>query len=98
MIIWTPRGTHRLWECERYIALQCMDRLTVLNWHNRVLETVEHLNNFTESGSIVRELQREDIRQILVGDYRVIYRVKRRKVEILTIRHTTFLIRSMRSL
>lgn len=98
MIIWTKRGDKRLWECERYIALQCLDRLTVLNWHNRVLEAVEYLTDFPESGSIVRELHRDDIRQVLVGDYRVIYRVKRRNVEILTVRHTAFLIQSLRSL
>ena len=98
MTIWTKRGAKRLWECERYIALQCLDRLTVLNWHNRVLETVEHLDDFPESGSIVREIGRNDIRQVLVGDYRIIYRVKRRNVEVLTIRHTAFLVKSMRSL
>ena len=98
MIIWTKRGEKRLWECERYIALQCLDRPTVLNWHDRLLESVEHLRNFPESGSIVRELHRDDIRQVFVGDYRVIYRVKRRNVEILTIRHTSFLIKSLQSL
>ena len=98
MIIWTKRGEKRLWECEHYIALQCLDRLTVLNWHDRLLESIEHLGDFPESGSAVRELHHDDIRQVLVGDYRVIYRVKRRNVEILTIRHTSFLIKSLHSL
>ena len=98
MTIWTKRGTKRLWECERYIALQCLDRLTVLNWHNRVLETVEHLDDFPESGSIVREFGRNDIRQALVGDYRIIYRIRRHAPEILTVRHTRRLITTLQAL
>ena len=37
-------------------------------------------------------------RQVLVGDYRVIYRVRRRTPEIISVRHGHFLIRSIHSL
>lgn len=82
----------------RYIAEQSQDWATVVNWRNRIYNSVEHLEDFPESGSIVRELDRNDIRQVIVGDYRVIYRVKRRKPEIISVRHGHFLIQSIQSL
>ena len=98
MIKWSPRAKSRLLGCMRYIAEENRDWPTVINWRNRVYAAVEHLTGFPESGSIVRELNRTDIRQVIVGDYRVIYRVKRRAPEVLSVRHCRFLIQSIRSL
>ena len=55
-------------------------------------------NSTKTIGSVVREFGRADIRQVLLGDYRIIYRVKRNIPEIISIRHGHFLIRSTRSL
>ena len=98
MITWSPRGKLRLRQCAKYILQKSQDWSTTFNWRNKIDEAVSTLEDFPESGSIVRELRRDDIRQVLVGDYRVIYRVKRRNVEILTVRHTAFLIKSLCSL
>lgn len=98
MIRWSPRGKQRLLGCMRYIAEQSQDWPTVINWRDMVYAAVEHLEDFPESGSTVRELNRDDIRQVLVGDYRVIYRVRRRTPEIISVRHGHFLIRSIHSL
>ena len=98
MIKWSKRGIRRRVQCVRYIANESQDWFTAWRWEDDVFATTAQLNDFPESGSIVHELRRDDIRQVLVGDYRVIYRVKRRNVEILTIRHTAFLIQSLRSL
>ena len=98
MIKWSKRGIRRRVQCVRYIANESQDWFTAWRWEDDVFATTAQLNDFPESGSIVRELNRNDIRQVLVGDYRVIYRVKRRNVEILTVRHTAFLIQSLHSL
>ena len=98
MIKWSKRGILRRTQCVRYIANESQDWFTAWRWEDEIFAAVSALADFPESGSIVREFGRNDIRQILVGDYRVIYRVKRRNVEILTIRHTAFLIRTMHSL
>ena len=98
MIRWSPRAKARLLGCMRYIAEKSQDWPTVINWRDRVYAAVEHLAEFPESGSIVRELNRADIRQVIVGDYRVIYRVKRRAPEVLSVRHCRFQIQSIRSL
>ena len=98
MIKWSKRGIRRRVQCVRYIANESQDWFTAWRWEDDVFATIAQLNDFPESGSIVRELRRDDIRQVLFGDYRVIYRVKRRNVEILTVRHTAFLIQSLHSL
>ena len=98
MIKWSPRAKARLLGCMRYIAEESQDWPTVINWRNRVYAAVESLNEFPESGSIVRELNRADIRQVIVGDYRVIYRVKRKTPEVISVRHCRFLISSIDSL
>lgn len=98
MIKWSKRGILRRTQCVRYIANESQDWFTAWRWEDEIFAAVARLNDFPESGHEVRELHRADIQQILVGDYRVIYRVKRRNVEILTIRHTAFLIRTMHSL
>ena len=43
---------------------------------------------FPCSGQIVPELGREEIRELLKGDYRIIYRVAEHRVEILTVYHS----------
>jgi plasmid stabilization system protein ParE len=52
-----------------------------------VLSAVEQLTDFPHSGRIVPELAQADIRELLFGSYRIIYRVKNEIVEILTIFH-----------
>lgn len=98
MTNWSPRGKRRLLGCMRYIAEQSRDWPTVIGWRDRVYEAVERLEDFPESGTVVRELGRDDIRQVIVGDYRVIYRIKRRTPEIVSVRHCRFMISSIHSL
>ena len=38
-------------------------------------------------GRVVPELSREEIRELIYGDYRVVYRVAERRVDVLTVRH-----------
>ena len=52
---------------------------------NRVFESVERLELFPKSGRIVPELQLETIREIIFGNYRIVYRLKQKEVEILTV-------------
>ena len=52
-----------------------------------VLASIERLTNFPNSGKIIPELANPDIREILFGSYRIIYRIKTDLVEILTVYH-----------
>ena len=98
MIRWPKRGKLRRTQCVQYIAQESGDWPTAWEWEDAVFEAVAHLEEFPLSGSIVREIGRKDIRQVLLGDYRIIYRVKDNIPEIISIRHGHHLIRSPRSL
>jgi toxin ParE1/3/4 len=52
-----------------------------------VLSVVEQLSDFPDSGRIVPELAQADIRELLFGNYRIIYRVREELVELLTVFH-----------
>ena len=52
-----------------------------------IFEIIERLIDFPESGRIVPETHIPEIREILFGNYRIIYRFKKETVEILTIYH-----------
>ncbi len=52
-----------------------------------VLDCVEQLESFPKSGRVTPEMNNPDIREIILGNYRIIYRLKTELVEILTIHH-----------
>ncbi|MCX7010863.1 MAG: type II toxin-antitoxin system RelE/ParE family toxin [Kiritimatiellaeota bacterium] len=52
-----------------------------------VLRTVERLAVFPRSGRAVPELRDIALREIILGNYRIVYRTKKDLVEILTIYH-----------
>ena len=53
----------------------------------RVLRATDRLAKFPLSGRVVPEIGRENIREVIVQNYRVIYRVLYDQVEILTVHH-----------
>jgi toxin ParE1/3/4 len=53
----------------------------------RVFRTTERLAAFPQSGRVVPEFGREDVRELIVQSYRVIYHVLPDEVEILTVHH-----------
>lgn len=52
-----------------------------------VLAAVERLTDFPSSGRLVPEFDDPIIREILLGSYRIIYRIRDDLVEILTVFH-----------
>jgi toxin ParE1/3/4 len=53
----------------------------------RLVETVDRLRDFPKSGRVVPELRRDDIREIIYGLYRVVYRLREADdiVEVVTV-------------
>ncbi|MCL5278440.1 MAG: type II toxin-antitoxin system RelE/ParE family toxin [Planctomycetes bacterium] len=52
-----------------------------------ILQTVDRLTDFPESGRMVPEIGERNIREIILGSYRIIYRLHREAVEVLTVHH-----------
>lgn len=53
----------------------------------RVFEATEGLEEFPRMGRIVSEVGRSDLREVIVQNYRVIYRLLADEVEILAVHH-----------
>jgi addiction module RelE/StbE family toxin len=51
----------------------------------RLIEATARLQAFPQSGRIVPELNRDDVREIIVGAYRIVYRLEPQAVTVLTV-------------
>jgi toxin ParE1/3/4 len=54
---------------------------------DQVFKATDRLGDFPLSARVVPEIGRENIREIILGNYRIIYRVLPKEVEILTVHH-----------
>ena len=84
-IVWSPLTLDRIGEIADDIAQD--NSLAASEWVESVFIKVGRLVRFPESGRIVPEIKRADIREIIIGNYRMIYRIRHSRVAILTIRH-----------
>ena len=84
-IIWSPLAVDRSSEIADYIA---QDKPSAAEkWINTVFSKVEQLKSSPEIGRIVPELNNTQFREIIYGNYRIIYRIEKKQISILTIRH-----------
>jgi plasmid stabilization system protein ParE len=84
-IVWSPLAMERAGEIVSHIALdnpKAAEKLISL-----VFQKVKRLSQFPQSGRWVPETNRRDIREIIHGSYRIIYRMGSDHIAILTIRH-----------
>ena len=84
-VTWSPLAELRALEAVDYIA---KDRpQAAAAWLEELLERVGKLDRFARRGRVVREIGLPAYREIQHAPYRVIYRVDRSRVVILTLRH-----------
>ena len=89
-IFWTRQAREDLREIRAFIARDAP--VTASTFVRRLRESVDRLREFPESGQIVPELGREQLRQILRGNYRIIYRVSRNRIDLLAVYHSARLL------
>jgi plasmid stabilization system protein ParE len=84
-IIWSPLAVARTSEIAEYITID--NPSAAIAWVEKVFEKVDLLKLSPEMGREVPEISRKEIREIIFGNYRIIYRIEKTKISILTIRH-----------
>jgi plasmid stabilization system protein ParE len=84
---WTPQAVDDLESIAEFIAADSPHyaRLFVID----VLEAVERLASFPRSGRIVPEAGDPFVRELILGNYRIVHRLNDEVVEILTVYHTS---------
>ena len=84
-IIWSPLAIDRVAEIAQYIAQDSPN--SAQKWVESTFQVVERLEKFPKSGRTVPEIKQDDFREIIHGNYRIIYRLQNEIVSILTVRH-----------
>jgi plasmid stabilization system protein ParE len=85
-IIFTERFVKRVEECTDYIALDHIP--TALEWAEGVFEHCEQLRTQPDSGRMVPEFDLPEIKELIHGNYRLVYELKPKQVYMLTVWHT----------
>jgi toxin ParE1/3/4 len=84
-IVWSPLAIDRASEIAEYIA---QDKPSAADkWINTVFSKVEQLTSSPEIGRVVPEIKNDQFRELIYGNYRIIYRIEKKQISILTIRH-----------
>ena len=63
------------------------------SWSQRFIAAVDRLTLFRQSGRIVPEVADPLVRELIQGSYRIVYRLIRKEVHVLTVHHAACLFR-----
>lgn len=84
-LIWSPLAIERAMEIAQYIAQD--NPAAAQKWVQSIFLKAERLPSSPESGRVVPEVNRKEIRELIHGNYRIIYRITPDTISILTVRH-----------
>ena len=83
-IVWSPLALERVRDIARYIA---RDKPSAAEkWVKELFKVVGRLSMQPQSSRVVPELNRPELRELIYGHYRVIYKLMD-DIQILTVRH-----------
>ncbi|HHJ34962.1 MAG TPA: type II toxin-antitoxin system RelE/ParE family toxin [Gammaproteobacteria bacterium] len=84
-IIWSPLAVEQVQDIAAYIAL---DKPSVaIEWAEKIFNSVNQLIEFPDSGRIVPEIKRKEIRELVLKNHRIIYKVKSKEILILVVKY-----------
>ena len=83
LVRWTPQAVDDLRAIREFIGRDSprYGRLVV----ERLFDATQRLEAFPLSGRVVPALAREDVREIILGEYRIVYRLKGETAELITV-------------
>jgi addiction module RelE/StbE family toxin len=84
-VVWSFEAISDLESLSEYIAKD--SNFYAASFVQKVLDTSQSLNEFSERGRIVPEIGNPDIREIIVKEYRLIYSIEESRVVILGLIH-----------
>ena len=84
-IEWSPLAIERVIEIAEHIALEKPD--VAIQWASNIFDSTDKLKEHPRLGRIVPEIQEEDYRELIEGNYRILYLIGTPKISVLTVRH-----------
>lgn len=82
-IVWTRRALADLQAIDAYVADD--NPAAAERWVHMLIDKAEAAARWPQSGRIVPEMARPDIREVLLRTYRIVYRLRSTGIEILTL-------------
>ena len=86
-IVWTPQAIGDVEAVRAYIARDSARYAAFVA--EQIVEAVDRLSAFPLSGRVVPELGQKTIREVIYGNYRIVYRVTESAVQVLTVFHAS---------
>lgn len=82
-VVWTEQAWQRLAEIEAFVAKD--DPGAASRLVDRLIDRGDALSNYSDRGRRLPELPRSGLRELVVGNYRLVYRRRGEIIEILTV-------------
>lgn len=82
-MVWTDQAAGDLDAIADFIASD--DPVAAVAWVDELVATAERLPDTPRMGRKVPEFGREDVRELIHGQYRIVYRVSKESIEVLTV-------------
>jgi toxin ParE1/3/4 len=90
-VLWAPQAIRDVEAIRAHVARDSAQYADLVA--ERIVAAVERLQEHPRSGRVVPELGDESIREIIHGNYRIVYRLRHDVVEIATVFHGARLFR-----
>ena len=90
-LLWSPQAVEDVEAIRSFVARDSELYANLLV--ERIVAAVDRFNSFPFSGRVVPEVGDESLREVVYGNYRIVYRVKPEVVEIVTVFHSARLLR-----
>ncbi len=90
-LIWTRRAIEDVQSIRQFIAQDSPHYAELVT--QRLIASVEGLPVLPQSGRIVPEINDPTVREIIQGSYRIVYRLVREEIHIVTVHHAARLLR-----
>jgi toxin ParE1/3/4 len=85
-IKWTRLAFQDLDHIEAFISAD--SEFYARNFIQKIISSTEVLANFPMTGRIVPEFETPTIRELIIGNYRVVYRIRSKNVTIVRVHHS----------
>jgi plasmid stabilization system protein ParE len=82
-IEWTRRARQDVLDIGDFIARD--KPMAAARWAHRLIDTTERIALFPSSGRVVPEVDRPDIREVILENYRFVYLVGAGRITVLTV-------------
>ena len=91
-LVWTNEALNRLTEIDDYISYDSIARAR--KFINNIIKSTTSIPQYPQKGRIVPEFNISELREIIYKNCRIVYRIKKDQIQILTIFEAHRLIRS----